>query len=76
MPLDKPSLKAGIQALHSELYINSGNLTPVQAGERYATALSDLIEVFVKSAQLNVQGAGLVAGATPVSGLSTTGFIL
>ena len=75
MPLDKPTLKAGIQALHDELYANNAGLSPAAAGERYATAISDLIEAFVKSATLNVPGTGLVVGSVPVTGLSITGTI-
>lgn len=76
MALDKASLKAGIKALHEELFANAGGLTPAQAAERYAEEMADLIDTFVKTGKPQVPGTGLVAGVTAVTGTSVTGTII
>ncbi len=54
MALNKAALKTGIRTLTDALYANAGGLTPDQAREQYATDLSNLIDVFVKSGTVNV----------------------
>lgn len=69
MPLGTAALKTGIQDLHAELYANAANLTSAQAGERYATRMSELFEIFVKSGDGMYQTGTLIAGANPVTGV-------
>ena len=74
MALDKTSLKNTIRGLLDDLWSDTGR-TPEQAREKFATDLSNAIDVFVKTGSPNVPGTGLTAGATAVTGASITGTI-
>lgn len=54
MALNKAALKTGIETLTGELFDNTAGLTPAECRTKFATDLSDLIDVFVKSGQVNV----------------------
>ena len=58
MPLQKAALNTGIQALLTDLFDNSTNLTTAQAREKYATDLSNLIDAFVKTGLVSVTTTG------------------
>ena len=56
MALNKIALKTGIKSLTDELWANAGNLTPEQCRDKFATDLSNLIEVFVKTGLVTTTG--------------------
>lgn len=68
MPLNKAQLKNDLIAMSEELFNNSANLTPTQAREQWATAMSNAFDSFVKGADGHYQGGSLTAGSTPVTG--------
>lgn len=66
MALATTALKNGIKALHEDMLTRETDAT-----EEYATRLSDLIEVFVKSGQGAITSAAMVAGGSPVTATNT-----
>lgn len=61
MPLNKAALKSGIRSICDDLYENTDDKTPEECREIFATRLSDLIDVFVKTGLVTVTTTGTAA---------------
>lgn len=72
MALNKAGLKASLEASVNNLFSDTSR-TPAAAATKFATDVSDAIDVFVKTATVTVPGTGMTAGGDPVTGTSTTG---
>ena len=72
MGLNKAGLKVSLEASVNNLF-SDNTRTPAQAATKFATDVSDAIDVFVKTATVTVPGTGLMAGSDPVTGTSITG---
>lgn len=71
MPLNKSQLKQDLITLSENMFNNSSGMTPAQARDQWATAMSNALEAFVKSGDGIYQVGRLQAGSTPVTAIGS-----